>query len=250
MMQIYSNPEQLTSPMIARALQKCTHAPIVTDDCDYGGTWAGFGDPRFVESLRATIKDGRDWYYADHSYFKTGRKTYFRITRNAWQHDGISGKPDYHRLSEFYTSAAPFKKDGRHILICMHSEHFHERVGSPFRPYRESLVRRIQLYSDRPIVVRTKRSDSRFLEDLRGAWAVVTHSSMSALEALMRGIPAFMTSDSALASLTMRDPINIERPFYPCEQQRMQVAAVLAGQQWTLTEIANNKAWRELHETV
>lgn len=249
MLTIYSNPDGLTSPLVARALQRSTGAKIIREDIDMGGAWAGFGEPMFNESLRSTIKDGRDWYYADHSYFKQGRKVYYRITKNAWQHSGI-GKPDYHRLGQFFTSAAPFKKDGRHILVCLHSDFFHDRMGSPVREYLLSIEHRIRQYSDRPIVIRTKRSETRFLDDLQGAWAIVTHSSMAALEGLMRGVPAFMTADSALWTITKRDPINIESPLYPCAEQRMMVAAVLAGQQWTLGEIASGKAWGAINAAV
>lgn len=246
---VYSNPEQYTSPRFARAFVTACRGEIVQGNVDVDEAWAGFGDPQSWGALQRAIRARKDWYYGDHSYFKEGRKKFYRITKNAFQHHG-EGMGNENSLSQFFTGAAPFKKDGRHILICMHSDSFHERMGSPNPEYFQSIERRISAYSDRPIVVRYKRSETPFMRDLDGAWAVVTHSSMTALEALMRGVPAFMTSDSALRSLTLRDPINIEWPLYPSAEQRMMVASVLARNQWTMDEISNGKAWRVLNETV
>jgi hypothetical protein len=244
---IYSNEAQLTSPLFARAMQKGCGGNIVHGNEDPVGAWAGFGDPLSWPSLTKAIRTGMDWYYGDHSYFHHGRKVYYRITKNAFQHRGV-GKPDYERLAPFFSRAEKFKKHGRYILICLQSENYHARMGSPLPQYLDNLVARIRLYSDREIVVRTKLSESKFHHDLTGAWAVVAHSSATAIEALMHGVPAFTTSDNAAGLLTLRDPINIERPYFPSADERMHMAAVLARQQWTLEEISTGLAWRTLHE--
>lgn len=246
---IYSNDEQNTPPKFARALQAATHGTICKNNEDPVGAWAGFGDPQSWGSLTKAIKSGMDWYYGDHCYFNDGRKRIYRITKNAFQHSGY-GRPDYERLAPFFQSAAPFKKEGRYILICLQSDNFQHRMGSPTELYLASLKARIALYSDRPIIVRTKKTERPFHAGLKDAWAVVTHSSAAAIEALMHGIPAFTTADNAASRFTLRDPINIERPLYPSAQERMEWAAVLAGQQWSLEEISNGKAWREVNEKV
>jgi len=251
---IHSANQELTSPQFARAfLEGCgniTAARIVDDDIDHGGQWAGFGSPTKWKSLTSIIKSGdRDWYYGDHSYFHAGRKQWYRITKNAFQHSG-AGTPDFAKLKMFYQDVKPFKKTGRSILICLHSDSFHERMGAPMPDYLNALTKKIRLYSDRPILVRTKRSPIHFELQLRKSWAVVTHSSMCALQALMNGVPAFTTADSALSSLTLHDPINIERPLYPDVAARWQIAGVLAANQWTMQEISTGQAWRKLNEKV
>lgn len=247
---IHANPQESTSPKFAEAFQRGCGIPsqIVHDDHDHGGTWAGFGSPTQWGSISAAIRSGnRDWYYGDHGYF--GRKQYYRITKNAFQHSG-AGKPNFNRLRMFHQEALPFKKTGRDILICLQSDNFQERMGSPMPEYLDSLTRRIRLYSDRPIVVRSKKTDTPFEKHLRNAWAVVTHSSACALHALMAGVPAFTTADNAVSGLTLRDPVNIERPYYPDADLRFTTAAVLAANQWTMPEIASGQAWRHLNATV
>ena len=246
---IYSNPHQFTSPKIAKALARCTGGRIVYDDSDPIGGWAGFGDPANWGSLQKAIRLGMPWYYGDHSYFHHGRKRFFRFTKNAFQHTGI-GQPNYHRLADFFTSAAPFKKEGRYILICLHSENFHLRVGAPLPSYLEALEAKIRMFSDREIVVRSKQSETKFHDELKGAWAVVTHSSACAIEALMRGVPAFCTADCAASLFALREPINVERPLYPSEDERMHWAGVLAANQWTLEEIQNGTMWRQIHAQI
>jgi hypothetical protein len=220
---------------------------IYNDDIERPGAWAGFGSPATWQSLRSAIRSRADWYYGDHAYF--GRRQFYRITKNAFQHPGI-GRPDFNRLLRFHSHAQPFKKKGRHVLICLQSENYQERFGDPSPTFEQRLIKKIQMYSDRPIKTRTKRSVIPFEDDLRDAWAVVTHSSACAMHALMAGVPAFVAGDTAWASLTLRDPVNIERPLYPSADERYHVAGVLAANQWTLDEIAQGKAWRAINEAV
>lgn len=244
---IYSVPNESTSPRIAAAMRMGGFGCEIFYDDDYrAGGWAGFGSPANWNSLRQTIRYGEDWYYGDHAYF--GRKRFFRITKNGFQHNGI-GKPDFRRLRLFHQEAKPFKKTGSYVLLCLQSENYHARFGDSLPDYEHRIVKKIQQYSDRPIKIRSKSTDVPFEDHLRDAWAVVTLTSACALHALMEGIPAFTTGDSGVSSLTLRDPVNIERPFYPCAMQRFEVAAVLAANQWRLDEITNGTAWRQINET-
>lgn len=248
MYNIYSVRDETTAPRIANAMIMGGFGHrIYKDDVYRAGGWAGFGSPQTWQSLTRAIRNGDEWIYADHAYF--GRKHFYRVTRNAFQHSGI-GKPDFDRLRAFHYEAAPFRKDGGHVLVCLHSDNFHERMGAPLPIYLDDIKARIRLYSDRRIIVRTKRDVVPFEKHLKNAWAVVTHSSACALHALMAGVPAFTTADSAIGSLTLRDPINIERPFYPDSDLRMTVAAVLAANQWTADEISRGLAWSHFNETV
>jgi hypothetical protein len=110
----------------------------------------------------------------------------------------------------------------------------------------EDTRRELRKYTDRKIVVHQKRDDIPLKALFRKTWAVVSYRSMSSLEAIMNGIPAISTGKSAVSGLCT--PIEkIEKPFYPDDLQRMNVAGVLADNQWTFEEMQNGKCWRDLH---
>lgn len=252
---IRSVPSEVTSPKFARAFlqgvratgDKNLIARIVTDDIDRDGMWAGFGSPKVWRSLMKAQADERTWYYGDHAYF--GRKIWFRITRNGFQHPGV-GAPDFKRLRMFHQQAEPFRRTGRQILICLQSENYHERMGSTQKQFLIDVTRRIRAVSDRQIVVRTKQTATPFEKHLRTAWCVVTHSSVCAMHALMAGVPAFATAPTAWGLLAPNDLSRIEEPYYPDADLRWALAGRLAANQWTLDEITTGQAWRKLNETV
>jgi UDP:flavonoid glycosyltransferase YjiC (YdhE family) len=74
-----------------------------------------------------------------------------------------------------------------------------------------------------------------FEEDLAEAFCVVTHSSNTAVEAILAGVPAFVLGQSAAQPFACNDLKMIEAPF------------VLADNQWTLKEIREGKAWADLN---
>ena len=58
---------------------------------------AMFGSADLWPVLTAAQEAGRTWYYGDHSYLGPIFSRY-RITRNGYQVDGFSGRPDFRRL--------------------------------------------------------------------------------------------------------------------------------------------------------
>ena len=243
-MLIYSSPYEQggTCPKFARAFAKgCGGETRVTAEYQ-GGGWAGFGSPMTWESLLAARKAGDDWYYGDHAYF--GRNEYYRITRNAFQHDGC-GEPDYSRLVPLVWPH-PWRRDGRHVLVCPPDNKIAPLMGFDEAAWLIDVQQRLHNNTDRTIKVRTRdQADAHPLErDLDGAWALVTWGSNAAVEALVAGVPVFCTGDCAASRMGRSDPINIEYPFYP--DDRDEWAAVLAANQWTLDEIASGMAWEVL----
>lgn len=82
---------------------------------------------------------------------------------------------------------------------------------------------------------------------LEDCWAVVTHHSHAALEALVAGVPAFVEDGLALP-LARMDLGSIEAPLYPDEAAREQLLCDVAYTQYKVSEIADGKAWRYLRE--
>jgi phosphohistidine swiveling domain-containing protein len=238
---IYTAPNELTAPMIAKALAEGTGGKIVTSY--HAGTWAGMGSPATFHMLQQAIAAGYDWYYADKAYF--GRRDYFRLTRNAYQHTGISPqKSTGRRLRRFHMHETPWRKDGRHIILATHSEAFYRLHGTTLQAWLDGARSEIRKHSDRPMIITTKR-DKPTRDYLRKAWCLVTYTSNAAVDAVMAGVPVFCTGQCAASAMGLADLSKIEQPLYP--EGRMQWAAVLADNQFTLHELSNGDAWRKIH---
>lgn len=238
---LYICSRKQTSRDVCNALHKAQGFPITKEQYQ-GGTWVGFGAPDLWDGLIQCIKDRNDFYYIDHAYF--GRGKYYRFTKNAFQHNGV-GTPNYNRLKKFYESAKPWKKTGRNIIVCPQTTDHHKRFGD--KDWLEKTVECIRKYTDRNIIVRLKGDNKSLYEDLENAYCLVTHSSNAAVEALMEGIPTICTGDCAAASLSLRSPSSVEKPWYP-DIDRLEWAAVLAANQFTIEEFANGYAWEQVNK--
>jgi hypothetical protein len=239
---IYSAPQELTSPKIALALQEATAGTIWTDNIPRSGTWAGFGSPSNLNTLTAAQERGDDFFFVDHAYF--GRGYFYRITKNALFHSG-RGKSDLSRLKFFHRELKPWVY-GANIIICPQSEGFFRRQGIAQADWIFNVINQLKKVTSRRIIIHHKR-DPRPLSDLlANAHAVIVHSSNSAVEALMAGVPVFATAPCPAAALAEKDLSRIEKPFYP--KNRMEFAGVLADNQWSLEEIRNGTAWRFLND--
>lgn len=201
----------------------------------------------------AARASGADWYYADNSYFDRGRQAYFRVTKNSFQHTGV-GLPDYKRLDLIGAKIKPWREEGAHVLVCEQSPAFMDLVGAS-ATWTIDVCDALRRETHREIRVRRWDRDKAKLmatlrQELVGAWALVTHMSAAANEALLTGVPVFVTGECAAARVASGHLIEdfrcIENPIRP--GGRSEWAGVLAAQQWTLDEIKSGECWRKLNE--
>lgn len=201
------------------------------------------------ELLELAKRDGREWYYGDNGYFRPGHyEGYYRITKNAEQHAGAGGAgPE--RWEKLGKQILPWKKGGRFIMICPPGEKYAELHGFNRARWLAETTAAIRRHTDREIVERSKpkkgEAGSSLWASLRDCHAMVTHSSNSAVEALLYGVPVFCTGPCAAAGMGSADVSTIETPRYP--DDREQWAFNLAANQWTLAEMAAGKCWTELN---
>ena len=199
--------------------------------------------------------EGRTWFYADNAYY-FGRHRYFRVTRNAFMHDG-SGEAGPARFQGFGIRVRPWRRGGRHILITTQSElHFALRCGTTLEQWTEAVTTEIRKHSDRPIRVAHKPPVERGLGNpaahpafealLEDAWAVVAHSSSTLVKALIEGVPVFSLAPSMASRMGLSDLSRIETPFYP--EGREPWLWNLAANQWTREEMADGTCWRMLRD--
>lgn len=205
------------------------------------GPAAFYGTSKFVLPVMRAIRErGQDFYYIDNGYFRPSRHRekdysgYYRITKNAEQHDG-SGLADPARWNALGIELEPWRPRGEYVLVICQSKTYFEMRGLSHGGWLWQTLADIARLSDRPVIVRakptrhTKRRDIRF--DLDKAWCVVTHTSNVAVDAVVKGIPVYVTGQCAASVMAGDD---IDEPRLP---DREQWAWNLAANQWTLDEV-------------
>ncbi len=213
-------------------------------------------------------REHRDYYYIDNAYFSAGHADdkYLRVTKNARQCSGF-GKSDGSRVLKHNVNIRPWRGGGECVLVTCQSEWWYVQHGTTLQHWIDAVISEIKQYSDRPIRIRLKpkskylrapnhvepgeitaaNADVPFERDLKDAWALVTHSSNTAVEAIIEGVPAFVTDSCAAKPMACSDLAFIESPRRP--DGREQWTAVLAANQWTLDEIRSGKCWADLNPT-
>lgn len=192
-----------------------------------------FGDPSIWHIYEKLIRLKRyNLYYADHAYLRRGK--FYRVTKNGRQHCGV-GTTDLSRFMRLGVDIENWKKNGKHILICPPDEIFSTLIGLDHKKWLSQTKRKIKKNTDRPIVIRDRNSTTPLFDDLKKSHAVVTHESNVAVDAILYGVPVFLTGNSIAKPMALDDLTQIEKPFYP--DNRIIWAGVVADNQWTPEEI-------------
>jgi hypothetical protein len=198
------------------------------------------------ESNREAWESGRGWYI-DNAYFDSCRQQYFRITKDATQHSGL-GSSDGRRFKALGIPIKPWRR-GSHIVVVQQSQSFMRNVAAYYSDYVADVIVKLADLTERSLLVRlwtaNKASAGGSLqEDLRGAHALVAHSSAAAITALLEGVPVAVGRMSAAFPMagSIDDIENLPRP-----DNREAWASVLADNQFTLSEMKDGTAWRMLN---
>jgi hypothetical protein len=206
----------------------------------------------------------RDFYYVDSGYFgnertvtnPAGWKFWHRIVKNNLQHGEIIPRPD-DRFKQFGKKFAPWKKNGRNILIAAPDEKPCKFYGTTQQEWIQTTVETIKKYTDRPIVVRErapKRIDRIATDTLQTAldndvFALVTFNSVAAIESVFHGIPAFTIAPSNAASpVALQDLSQIETPYYANSDKLYAWGCHLAYGQFHVNELKNNTVWNIIND--
>jgi FkbM family methyltransferase len=247
---VYASPRR-NSSKIGQHLAKGTRLPYREVPCklrsggmvSYG---AGYGLWPLLERAR---REGREWVYLDNGYFLAGHfDGYYRVTRNAYQHDG-SGNARPRRFARLGLKVRPWRSGGSFVLVCPPSPGFGADRGIDTSDWLPSTLSTLRRHTDREIRVREKppgrgRSGMPLEAVLRGCHALVTDQSNAAVLALLAGVPVFCTSRCAAYRMGHADLSKIETPRLPPDRE--QWAWNLAANQWMLREMASGQCWREL----
>lgn len=240
----YYAPGEQTSPKFAYAFARGCGGTVTDEEELFPGPVALFGSPARWPLLRQAQAAGRDFFYADHGYM--GRGKYYRITKNAYQHDG-TGAANALRFNAFRRPVKSWRTTGSHVLVCPNSGIYFGLHGIDVETWLRDVTNTLQQHTDREIRIRWKvqARERPISADLVNAWAVVVFSSAAAIDALIAGVPVFSLAPfAATVRMGLSDLALIEQPAYPVDREPFLWA--LADHQWTIQEIYTGVAWRAM----
>ena len=193
--------------------------------------------------------------------------------------NGVNRKADFAnqevdatRWPLFEHTLKPWKQTGDNILILGQHDASEQWIGMPrmnlwfeqqigqirkhtnkpiqIRPHpRNPVSLDVNRYKNvsiaRPIMDRNTIDDTNFKDTLKNAWAVVNHSSNPAMEAVMNGIPVFVSESSLCYDVGNHSLEDINNPRMP---DRQHWANRLAYTEWFQDEIEKGLPWKKIKE--
>ena len=239
-------------------------------------TWRYEDDPAAGLFIRGIMKhkiikqcwaDKRPFFYIDTGYFGNrigprnpgGWKLYHRIVYNDLQHGDMLTRPA-DRWEQLGIPLKPWRRTGRRILIAAPDDKPCVFYGTTAQAWLEHIVSTLRQHTDRDIVirqrqgnvyVRTRNPGTNFESALQDdIFAVVCFNSSAAIEAVINGIPAFVTAPChAARPVALDDICKIETPFYADMDLRRAWVSHLAWGQFHIKEMSSGRAQRMLEDT-
>lgn len=236
----YAQPEKKKSRLVLEAFAAGCGGKVASTNVEKleDGDVAFYGvRPGWSHLWRQAQIERRTCWYLDNAFWDADREQKFRVGRNVVQMYEFPRR-DY---PVFDRPILPWREGGEHIVVCPQSNEFMICVERFTEQWTDWVCRRLRMYTTRPLIIRAKRDRKPLAEDLKGAWALVTHTSAAANEAIIHGIPAFTTGLCAATSMSNHDLAHIERP--KCPEGRESWAAAVSAHQWSLSELRMGK-WR------
>jgi hypothetical protein len=213
--------------------------------------------------IKRCWEDKRQFLYMDSGYLgnrpsptnPNGWKHYHRIVPNDLQHGAVIDRPG-DRLEKLNIKIRPRQNHCKDILIVAPDEKPCTFYGITLDEWLKTTIDTIRQHTDRPIRMRERpasrwdRKTQRPEEWLNDVHAVVTFNSTAATEAVLAGVPTFVTAPSnAARPVSNLDLSQIETPWFPDSDQVYKWACHLAYGQFHNTELANGTAAAIIKET-
>lgn len=232
----------------------------------------GSRDSKITQAFNEYRGAGRKAIYIDLGYFSQrwngDRYGFHRFSVNA-RHPTAYFQNVKHKSDRFKVhnrKIEPWRQPGQNIIVCGMSDKCARFEGFDFEEWERNAIKRIRQATDRPIVYRPKpqrKTVSQYppiagvsysnplhkslSDELRDAWAVVSHHSNAGMDALLAGVPCFQDEGVAIA-LGYSDLGQIESPRIPTDDERRQFAADVAYCQFNRPEMRDGTAWRHFKD--
>ncbi len=159
------------------------------------------------------------------------------------------------RLDQVGLRVKPWRRTGAHVIVAGMSDKSAAVNGFAPEAWERRAIAEVKKHTDRPIRYRPKpswdgarpisgtafgRGGTDVRPHLRDCWALATHHSNAAVDALAAGIPVYC-EEGAASLLSMPSLDRIDDP--PLPDGRADFLADLAYCQWSVAEIASGACW-------
>ncbi len=196
------------------------------------------------------------------------RSAYFKASVNASQPTAYFQREPrprdrWKRLRlEFKRPKRP--KSKQHIIVALSSQKYADwhGLGDANGYAKEILIRVSRWGRGRPILYRPKPTwdgaepiwetmhgvshsgrKERMENILDDAYALVTHGSGAAIDALLEGVPVFQIGDGITLPMANRSLKDLSCPWFPSNEELIQWGRDMAFCQWRVPEIAKGGMW-------
>jgi hypothetical protein len=202
------------------------------------------------------------------------RNQSFKIGINGINRDADFANQEFDdkRWPIFKHKLRPWNPSGEMIVICGQHDTSEQWKGMPrMEQWINQQIIEIRKYTSRPILVRphprnpiqikegefenvkirfpkkdyNTYDDTDFKSTLKRTWAVVNHSSNPAMEAVINGIPVFVSESSLCHDVGNTNLADINTPAMP---NRMTWAYKLSYTEWFKDEIEQGIPWRRIRK--
>jgi hypothetical protein len=195
----------------------------------------------YIDQLEELRRKKQRFIFMDHAYFDRGYdKANFRILAGVVHQNELLKAPG-DRLARYCPFPRPWRQGSKIIVIPVPPmlERWHEA-----QTWTQETVARLQQHTDREIIVKEK-SGPPLQSFLKDCWAVVSHSSVAAVEAAYHGVPVFGPPTSPAFQVGLEDLTRIEAPIFPDREPWLKT---LSYSQFSMEEIKSGFAWAVMKE--
>jgi len=198
------------------------------------------------------LKQGRKFWQIDNGFYKSARGTpigYYRFMYS--RPDPVYlDRPDLHDLrmadKALKMPWAGWRQEGEYVLYAVPGPDLGKAFGVDVPTWCIGAEQRIRAATARPVRVRSRTSPRPLAEDFTNCWAVVTHSSNVAVDAVIGGLPAFVEPTSPTAPLGNLSLRNLDHPTLASRDELDAWWASLMCQQFSVGEMASGVAHKYL----
>lgn len=198
--------------------------------------------------INGWIGQQRPWIYWDRGYARRVFATwmgrgwnggFYRWHLNGYQMQRIN-KYAADRWNVLDVPLSPWAVHPKgHIVVALSSqtyEAFHEIKG-----WGDRTIRALSRLTDRQLVIRDKETKRPLQADLAGAYCMVAHGSIAAVESIFCGCPVVVDKSSAAALVGVVGLERLEHVRYP---DRGPWVNALAYSQFNETELVDGTLWQ------